>query len=460
VNRRQLESLLTHRSARDPLVRTVRDAARRLGAEAWLVGGFVRDAALCRPATDVDLIAGRRAARLIEELRRSWSTGGFRFRKRGVTTWRFRVDSRETDVVDASRRGLERDLERRDFTVNAIAFDLRDGLLVDPLNGLRDLQRRTLRLPRENVVREDPVRALRAARFLAQLPRFTLEASAHESVSAAGPALRRAAGERVGLELDKLLAAEAPVRGLQALSSFGLLASVLPELVPMRSCRAGAERPDVWTQTLATIEHACRPGRLPGAAAVRTIEGRRLLRWALLVHDIAKPETLAFREDGRPTFHGHEGLGAESADRLLRRLRLRRDDRKRIARLVRNHLRPSLLAEAGAPDRGMRRLVRESADDLPLLIVHAACDALGSGAPDSRVRWPRLRRTLVELERSWRARRAVRLPRIVDGRDVMRATGLEPGPRVGKMLERVRDLQEQGRLQTRAEALAWLTGRR
>jgi len=451
--------LLRHRAARDPLTRRIRDAARDVEAETWLVGGYVRDAALSQPASDVDLIAGRGALRLIGALRKHWETRGFRFRKRGVTTWRFGIAGRDVDIVDASRRGLERDLRRRDFTINAIAFGLGDSRLRDPLRGLADLRAQRLRLPRPEVIREDPLRALRAARFLAQLPGFDLDRAARVRVAAAATGLGRTSRERVGTELNKLLTAPAPRRGLEALARMGLLGSVLPELMTLPDCRAGAERPDVWRHTLDAIDESGRAGRLPGAAAGRDGDGLRVLRWALLLHDIAKPDTFALREDGRPTFHGHEVIGAHRADALLERLRLPRGDRRRISRLILNHLRPSQLAESGAPSRGMRRLVREAGDDLPLLLLHAACDALGSGSPDATRRWRRLRRVLVELLELWQARRRFRLPPLVSGRDVMHTLGLAPGPRVGELLTRISDLQEDGTLTTREDALAWLTSR-
>jgi putative nucleotidyltransferase with HDIG domain len=456
LNRDRLASLLRHRTARDPRIRQARDAAWEVDAELWLVGGYVRDSALERRATDVDLVVGRGRDRLVPELRRRWATRGFRFRKRGVTTWRFRVRGHEIDVVDASRRGLDRDLARREFTINAIAFDLTTSRVLDPLKGLADLRARRLRLPRSGVIREDPLRALRAARFLAQLPRFTLEREARRQVSTAGTGLRRASPERVRDELDKLLASDDPARGLAALEELGLVGAVLPELVPLASCVAGAERPDVWRHTLDALARSAPPRGLPGRSALGDADGRKLVRWALLLHDISKPETFAVREDGRPTFHGHEVLGVRRAEALLVRLRVPRDARRRIGCLILNHLRPSQLAEAGAPARGLRRLVREAGEDLPLLAVHAACDALASGAPDHRPRWRRLRRVLDELIELWERRTQSPPPVLVDGRDVMRALGLGPGKRIGELLASVREHQESGELTTRREALAWL----
>ena len=454
---RRLSSLLGRRVSRHPLLRAVRRAALDLDAELWLVGGFVRETALARSGLgDIDLICGRGIARLLDALRAEWSTRGFRFRKRGVTTWRFDTPDGRLDLVDASRRGLRKDLERRDFTVNAIAYDLPGAGLVDPLGGLRDLRTGLLRLPRPTVIREDPLRALRGARFLAGLPGFRMHRDALPALRAAARGVRIVSGERLGEELHKLLAAEAPHRGLGALSDWGLVDAVLPELRGLRDCVAGEDRPDVWSHTVEAIRiGACRR-RLPGAAALRVPENRATLGWSLLLHDVAKPATLAFREDGRPTFHGHETLGAKLADAVLQRMKRPRSLRRQVGSLIRLHLRPSLLAEAGSPPRGLRRLVRDAGDDLELLTVHSACDALASGSPDSATRWPRLRRLLEELRVLGESRRRRPLPRLLDGAEVMRRAGIPEGPRVGELLAELREAQEEGTVTTRRAALRWL----
>ncbi len=364
------------------------------------------------------------------------------------------------DLVDASGRGIAGDLRRREFTLNAIAFDLAEGKILDPLHGLRDLEAGRLRLPHPGVLREDPVRALRACRFLAQFPEFRLVPSARREAEGAARALRRASAERVRDELEKLLLSPRPDRGLEALEQLGLLGAVLPELTPLLGCVAGEGRPSVWRHTLDALARSARPGRLPGAAAARNRERSALLSWTLLVHDLAKPETLGAREDGRPTFHGHETLGARRADALLRRLKLPGAFRRRVAQLVRYHLRPHHLADAGTTPRGVRRLVRDAGADLPVLVLHAACDALASGSPDARARWRRLRPVLTELlDRHARAEEAP-LPTLVTGTDVMFVLGIGPGPEVGVLLREIRDAQEDGTIADRDAALRYLVSRR
>jgi poly(A) polymerase len=370
------------------------------------------------------------------------------------------VAGRELDIVDAGRRGIDADLARRELTINAIAFDVVRGRVHDPLGGLRDLRARILRLPRPGVVREDPVRALRVARFLAELPAFRLHRAAREECRGAGRALARAPAARMRDELCALLAAADPVRGLTLLADFGLLAAVLPELVPLRACVAGAGRPDVWSHTLRTVDAAARRRRLPGAAAGATADAMLVARWTLLLHDVAKPETLQLDATGRPTFHGHEVLGARRARAILRRLSLPRAFVRRVSRLVLFHLRPHHLAEAGAPERGMRRLVRESGDDLPLLVFHAACDAVGSGAQDGAAKWRRLRPVLTRLLALHAAARAAPAERLLGGREVMAALGIGAGPEVGAALRELLELQERGELTDRAGALSYLESKR
>jgi poly(A) polymerase len=403
---------------------------------------------------DIDLVAGLGAARLVRALAARWGTQGYRFRRRGVTTWRFKARGAGVDIVDASRRGLDADLRRRELTINAVAYDPVGRRLHDPLRGLSDLRRRQLRAPAEDVFTDDPVRVLRLARFLAELPEFGPTRTTERWARAAAPRLRRAAAERLRDELDKLLIAPAAARGLEFLTRLGAREALLPELAPLAGCVAGADRPDVWSHTVEAVRFS--QISLPGLHASRWLRApssRRLLRWALLLHDIAKPATFDVRPDGRPSFHGHETLGARQADRLLRRLRQPRAMRGRVGRLIRLHLRPSQLAESGATPRGCRRLVRDAGEDLPLLVLHAACDALASGSPDARVRWPPLRRTLKQLLLLDSKATQLVSPPLLDGHDLMDTLNLPPSPTIGHLLLALREAQQLGEIATRDAAL-------
>ncbi|NIR58782.1 MAG: HD domain-containing protein [Gammaproteobacteria bacterium] len=181
-----------------------------------------------------------------------------------------------------------------------------------------------------------------------------------------------------------------------------------------------------------------------------------LLRWTLLLHDIAKPATYVVGPQGKPSFHGHEELGAKMAERVLERLRVDTRTRRRIARLIRFHLRPGHLADAGAPARGMRRLARDAGEDLPLLCLHAACDALGSGATGGGRRWRRMSRVLRRLPEVQARLRTLPTAPLLSGEDVMRATGFPAGPRIGRLLRELADARDDGLISTRRQALAYL----
>jgi len=438
-----LAARLRSRARRDPLLRSAREAGDASGARVLLVGGAVRDAALGRSAPDLDLVAVGRVPALVAALAGRWGTRGFRFRKRGVTTWRFRVDGQDVDLVDASRTGLETDLGRRDFTLNAIAFDLAKAEVVDPLRGLPDLRRGLLRLPRPGVIREDPLRGVRGARFVAAFG-FRLHRDAAAEIAREARGLLRVSPERVRDELTALLVSADPRAGMRQVRRLGLLPHILPELVPLEACAAGRDRPDVWTHTLDALALA---GDDPA------------LRWSLLLHDVAKPDTLQPAEDdGRPTVHGHEVRGARRAREILGRLRFPRAFVRRVAALIAAHLRPHHLAEAGDPPRGIRRLVREMGSDLPLLLEHAACDARASGAPDARARWRRLARTLRRIrEEHARAATAPTAP-LLSGDEVMAILGIPPGPEVGRVLRELAVRHDDGEITTAAEARRWLSG--
>jgi len=456
MNHARLATSLRTRVAREPLLQLLRDCAIDTGAALYLVGGPVRDAALRRRCKDADLTVVGRSAALIPELSHRLGTRGFRFLKRGVTTWRFATQSGDIDLVDAVRCGLEHDLRRRELTINAMAYDLTGRRVVDPLGGLKDLRAKRLRAPGPDTFREDPARCLRAARFLSELPGFRIERHTRQWLITEAPRLRRVAVERVREELNKLLRGIRPHDGLAAVHAWGLLDPLLPELSPLHDCAAGRDRPDVWRHTVKTIEMSATRPRLPSFGTVKDRGELGLLRWTLLLHDIAKPATLAIEPSGKPTFHGHEERGAKMADAVLKRLRFESRTRRRITQLVRWHLRPGHLADAGAPARGMRRLARDAGDDLPLLCLHAACDAQGSGGTAGAARWRRMSRVLRALPEVQSRLRALPEAPLLGGADVIRATGLTPGPRIGALLREIAEARDDGLVSTRRQALAYL----
>ncbi|MDE2817632.1 MAG: HD domain-containing protein, partial [Chloroflexota bacterium] len=246
---------------------------------------------------------------------------------------------------------LEEDLSRRDFTINAIAQEPATGGMLDPFHGLQDLQRGLIRAvgdPAERF-REDPLRMLRAVRFAAELG-FRIDPTTRAALELQAGALEHVSTERIAAEMTRLLVADQPALGLEALCDTGLAAYVMPELLPLRSTGQDGRHKDVFGHTLKVVEN---------------VPATPILRWAALLHDIGKPRTKTI-QDGKVHFFRHEMVGARMARKILRRLRFDRDSSERIQRLVAEHLRPNLYTPEWT-DGAVRRFLRETegiTDDL------------------------------------------------------------------------------------------------
>ncbi len=341
-----------------------------------------------------------------------------------VTT--FRVESEYRDARHPERvtfvRELEEDLKRRDFTVNAIAWDPISGRLVDPTGGIPDLKARLLRAVGEPVerFREDGLRPIRAARFAATLG-FEIEERTARALPHARAEVERVAAERVQDELMKMLRAPAPSRGFEVLRRAGLLDVWFPELqntvaVPQNRYHAY----DVYYHTLHTCDAA--PAEKP------------VVRLAALFHDIGKPATREEREDGEATFYNHQVVGAALTETALERLRFSRYVTERVAHLVRQHMfdyRPEWT------DAAVRRFIRsvgveEIADLFDLRIADNIGNGLKTGFPHYLEELRSRVEAILEAEEALSVRDLA-----VDGADVMEVLNLSPGPKVGEILDQL-----------------------
>ena len=341
-----------------------------------------------------------------------------------VTT--FRVESEYRDARRPERvtfvRELEEDLKRRDFTVNAIAWDPRNGRLVDPTGGIPDLESRLLRAvgdPGERF-REDGLRPIRAARFAATLT-FTLEAETERALADAREVVSRVAAERVQEELVKMLGAPRPSLGFEVLRRSGLLDVWLPEIhatIAVTQNRYHAY--DVYVHTLYTCDAA--PARKP------------VVRLAALFHDVGKPATRVEKEDGEATFYNHQFVGEQMTREAMERLRFSRDWTDRVAHLVREHMfdyRPEW------SDAAVRRFIRSvGVDAIADLFDLRIADNIGNGL---KVGFPHYLEEMRErVEGILEAEEALSVRDLaVDGKDVMSVLGVPPGPRVGEILNQL-----------------------
>jgi len=456
------------------VLRAVREAAGP-GRGIAVVGGVVRDALLGRVDADLDLALPAGAIALAERTAaRLGATAVVLDADRGAA--RVVGPGIQVDLTDFRAPALEGDLAERDFTVNALAVAL-DSLLangrapiVDPTGGLADLRARRLQPPRPGVIADDPLRALRAVRLEATRG-LRLTPSAARVVRRAAPALAGVSAERVRDELVALLRLPATGRALRRTDGLGLLEVLLPEIGPMRATTQPApHRFDVLEHSLRAVEACDRVlARMPaltpfGDELARhlaeplggAVDRAAVLKLAALLHDVAKPETRRLVA-GRVRFFEHDLIGAARAREVGYRWRLPERAVAVLERLVRHHLRPMHLAQAGEVTRRARyRFYRDlGADTRDLLLLALADGAAVTGASPLAV-WRRA--TLIrDLLGGWsEAERVAAGPPLLRGEDVMARFDLPPGPAVGDLLARAREAQDLGLVRSREEALAYL----
>ena len=398
------------------------------GHGAFVVGGSLRDVLLDRPPADWDLATDARPDRIVELFpgavyENRFGTVAVRRDEEVFEITTFRT---EHDYADFRRPhrvefgdDVVADLARRDFTVNAIAWgrtadDTGSNAIRDPFDGRADLAARRLRAVGDPDARfrEDALRMIRAVRLAATLG-FEIEPATLAAIRANAPLVGHLSGERIGAELEKLLAAPAPSVGLRLAFDTGLLAIISPELARQRGIAQNKiDGEDLWDHTLRAVDAA--PADRP------------VVRLAALLHDIAKPATLA---DGH--FHHHDVVGATMADELLRRLRFPRAAADEVVHLIRHHM---FTVDADASDYAVRRFIKRiGRDSIDMLFALRRADDIGSGVPPDdpaqlafRARIEAEIAAEVVLDRNALA---------IDGDDLIRELGLQPGPRLGGVLE-------------------------
>lgn len=468
-----------------PEVQLVRDLARTQSVSVLLVGGAVRDALLGRPVPhDLDFAVQGDAVALGRAVANALGASFYVLDpERGTARVLTRDRASAGDVVMdfAACRGSDwrADAFARDFTINAIAVTLDDGALVDEADGLADLDARVIRATNAHVMDDDPVRALRAVRLSFALD-MRIEPATLAQVRAAGAMLGRPSAERLRDELMAILNLRDAGRALQMLDDLGLLVPVVPEVEPMRACDQPApHRFTVLQHTWKVIEAldgllrdwALEVGgvwfalsdrqRLADHFGAPTVENRTraaVFRFAALLHDCGKPATRSTGEDGRVHFYGHETAGAELAAARARALRLSGDEVVHVHTIVRHHMRANFMArQPHAPTpRVLYRFFRDVGDCAPELALFAIADCVGkrgaqTAAEDCSPSAEIAQRLLGEYYA--RFERSVAPPLLLTGRDVI-ALGVKPGPRVGEILEAVREAQMIGEIGARDEALA------
>ncbi len=465
------------------LLTQVVEFLRARNAEAYLVGGFVRDLFLSRTGgRDIDLAIRGDAVALARAFANQRG-GAFYLMDAEHGVARAWVGGTYVDFAQL-RGDLPDDLATRDFTINAMArradsadFDqLRDPRgLIDPFNGHTDLRAHKIRAVSNAVFKNDPVRLLRAIRIAGELG-FTLESETETLIRSDAPLLANAVMERARDEWMKILALADLTPHLRQMEQLGLLSALLPELDALKGlAQPAAHAFDAFEHTLrvvAALEEIEARGyadvadgefgpelRAHFAEQVTADRSRGvLLRLATILHDVGKPATRSVDEQGKIHFYEHEARGAEIAAEILRRMRFSNAEIETIVVTVKHHLRPLLLSdEPHLTNRAVYRYFRDCQDAGVDVCVLSLADQRGKRARIDAGEDARIRATIARLlARYYRApETVVGLPRLVDGRELMRELNLAPGLRVGELLEAIREAQAAGEVTTREEAIAF-----
>lgn len=446
------------------LLKTVGQAADRLGQPVWVVGGYVRDYYLNRLSLkqkpEMDFATVGSGIALAEEVAKVLNAShvtvfknfgtahlvynGYNLEFIGARKESYSRDSRKPVIESGS---LEDDQVRRDFSINALYWTLNEdrfGTLLDPFGGIRDLQNRTIRTPvnPEITFSDDPLRMIRAIRFATQLG-FRIELSTWEGIVANCQRINIVSKERIADELQKIIRTEIPSTGFDLLFSSGLLKEFFPDMVALYGVKdiQGHKHKDNFWHTLKVLDN------------VALASENEWLRWAAVFHDIAKPPTQRFEPGIGWTFHGHDALGAKMTKRIFKELALPQDDRmKYVQKLVRLHLRPIALVKAEVTDSAIRRLIFDAGDDLEDLMT--LCKADITSKNDEKVKrylknfdFVESRIRIVEEHdriRNWSPP--------VDGTEIMARYNLPPGKRVGALKEAMKEAILNGDIPNEYEA--------
>ena len=430
----------------NPIFRRISRLADAQGVKAFVVGGYVRDHYLCRPSTDIDVVVVGSGIALAEALGRELHTKVSVFKTFGTAM--LRAGGVEVEFVGARRESythdsrkpqveagtLEDDQRRRDFTINALAWSLNGGSfgeLVDPFGGLDDLDACIIRTPCDPDITfsDDPLRMMRAVRFAAQLG-FSIEDETFEAIRRNASRIKIVSRERIASELNKIVLSPVPSMGFELLELTGLLELIFPEMHRLKGVerRGQHAHKDNFTHTLKVLDNVARRS------------GDLWLRWAAVLHDIAKPQTKAYDPRIGWTFHGHEVLGSKMVPAIFRQLKLPLNEHmKFVQKLVFLHLRPIILSEDLVTDSAVRRLLFEAGDDIEALMT--LCEADITSGIDAKVKrylanFELVRRKMKDLEERDRIRN---FQPPITGEIIMKTYCIGPSRVIGEIKEVIKN---------------------
>lgn len=443
---------------KNPVFKIVSNAGVVLGVKTYVVGGFVRDLVLQRPSKDIDFVCVGSGIALAQEVARALGNSQVTIFKNfgtamikqdqfelefvGARRESYRQESRKPIVEDGT---LEDDQLRRDFSINAMAISLNPenyGEVLDPFDGILHLKKKIIKTPQqpELTFSDDPLRMLRVIRFASQLS-FDIEADTFEAITKNIERIRIVSMERIIDELNKIILSPTPSYGFKLLFHSGLLKVIFPEMVALHGVEyvGGNAHKDNFFHTLQVLDN------------VSVMSDDLWLRWAAILHDIAKPLTKRYEEGHGWTFHGHEEKGARMTPGIFRRLKLPMNEKMEfVQKLVRLHLRPIALSKE-VSDSAIRRLLFEAGNDIEGLMKLCRADITSKNTEKVTrflKNFEKVEQRMMEVEAKDNVRN---FQPPITGDEIIRLFNLPPGPIIGEIKDRIKDAILDGEIHNNRE---------